>query len=576
MKQFKVELDKLGKLLGRKYRRKLLWLILAQFFLSLFDLLFIATISLAVYAFTDLQSTYISIPAASIQLKIDASSLVTLLLLSAFIRSLGSLLVQRKSNQYFAIREAEISTTFASQYFEQKWDQKTHSHSSNFLQVYASLITSVFNMIFRQTIQQFAEIFSLCAIVVGLVIVKPELASAIVCYFFVISIIILKFTIPRLQGIGLHNRELARENLKSILEAQTLSMEKSVSQRGLPILRNLYTQRLQIGMNAKEQSYLQSIPRHMLDLGLILGLSIALYIANMIEDQSGVLETIALVAAASFRIIPSINSIAVGYGNLKNALPYLERVMTTAAELGVDFEALTFSVSIEKYVSRHFTGDLVLENVTYKYPGAEKPIIENFNLHLPANKTLYITGESGTGKSTLLMLIVGFLEPQAGKVYESFNGEATRMAMDTSGICFLGQEFALLDDTFARNIALRDTTEIDTVSLRAAAQSAGIMELIDSLPDGFNMKIGEHGNRLSRGEKQRLGLARAIFSNPQLIILDEPTSNLDKTNEKIIWDSLRKLHGKTSLILVSHRKPPADIIDFSIDLGPKNISVVGK
>ena len=361
-----------------------------------------------------------------------------------------------------------------------------------------------------------------------------------------------------------------------MLEAQTLSMEKSVSQRGLPILRNLYTQRLQIGMNAKEQSYLQSLPRHLLDLGLILGLSIALYITNILEDQSGVLETIALVTAASFRIIPSINSIAVGYGNLKNALPYLERVMTTAAELNVDFEALTFSVSIEKYVSRHFTGDLVLENVTYKYPGAEKPIIENFNLHLPANKTLYITGESGTGKSTLLMLIVGFLEPHSGKVYESFNGEATGIAIDTSGICFLGQEFALLDDTFARNIALRDTTEIDTVSLRAAAQSAGIMELIDSLPDGFDMKIGEHGNRLSRGEKQRLGLARAIFSNPQLIILDEPTSNLDKSNEKIIWDSLRKLHGKTSLILVSHRNPPADIIDFSIYLGSKSKSDAGK
>ena len=201
MKQVKVELDKIRKLLGQKYRRKLLWLILAQFFLSLFDLLFIATISLAVYAFTDSQSTYISIPATSIQLKIDASTLATLLLLSAFIRTLGSLLVQRKSNQYFAIREAEISTTLAGQYFEQKWDQKTHSHSSNFLQVYGSLITSVFNMIFRQTIQQFAEIFSLCAIVVGLVIIKPELALAIVCYFFVISVIILKFTIPRLQGI---------------------------------------------------------------------------------------------------------------------------------------------------------------------------------------------------------------------------------------------------------------------------------------------------------------------------------------------------------------------------------------
>jgi len=203
------------------------------------------------------------------------------------------------------------------------------------------------------------------------------------------------------------------------------------------------------------------------------------------------------------------------------------------------------------------------------YPDNEVPTLKNFSFQLSAKKTLWISGESGVGKSTVLMLIVGFLQPKSGSVYESINGAAFGIGPETTGICYLSQEFALLDDTFARNIALRGTTEIDRPSLRTAAQSAGILSLIESMENGFDTKIGENGCQLSRGERQRLGLARVIFSNPTLLILDEPTSNLDEQNEKFIWKFLGDLHGKTSIVIASHRKPPAGIIDLSIDMGSK-------
>jgi ABC-type bacteriocin/lantibiotic exporter with double-glycine peptidase domain len=244
--------------------------------------------------------------------------------------------------------------------------------------------------------------------------------------------------------------------------------------------------------------------------------------------------------------------------------------MNVAEELEVDFGGVSFSVSREESQSISFNGDLVFDKITYRYPNAAKPVVENFSFRLPANKTLWINGESGTGKSTLLMLLVGFLEPQSGKLYQNVNGETLGISSSTSGISYLSQEFALLDETFARNIALRETTEFDVPTLRSAAKAAGILSLIDSLENGFNSSIGEHGSRLSRGERQRLGLARAIFSNPRLLILDEPTSNLDESNERFIWDFLEALHGSKSIILVSHRKPPTHIIDFRINFGSKS------
>jgi ABC-type multidrug transport system fused ATPase/permease subunit len=564
-----LEIQRVSKILGVRYRRRFLWLVFAQAFLSLFDLIFLATVSLAVYSFSNSQPPVISIPFTSYELSLGINAFAILLFSSAFIRTVGSLVIQRWSNHYFAIREAEVSTKFAKQFFMQKWDQKKSSHSSRFLQIYGQMITTVFNLIFRQSIQQFGEIFTLCAVILGLLIVNPVLAFAIICYFIVISFFITTFTIPRLKRIGYQNRDLAQENLRTILEAQNLSREISVSQGALPILNNLYSQKLQIGTLAKEQSYLQSLPRQILELGLVVGFALILLITSNLEGQSTLLQTTALITAASFRIIPSINSLIVGFGNFRNALPYLEKVMKVAEELNVDFESVSFSESGEKHQSQSFNGDLVFENVTYSYPNVTEPIIENLSFRLPANKTLWINGESGSGKSTLLMLIVGFLEPRSGRLYQEVNGEALGLSSSTSGISYLSQEFALMDETFARNIALRDTTELDAPSLRLAAKSAGILSLIDSLENGFNANIGERGDRLSRGERQRLGLARVIFSNPQLLILDEPTSNLDESNERFVWEFLEELHGKKSIIVVSHRQPPTNVIDLRIDLGPK-------
>jgi ABC-type multidrug transport system fused ATPase/permease subunit len=130
----------------------------------------------------------------------------------------------------------------------------------------------------------------------------------------------------------------------------------------------------------------------------------------------------------------------------------------------------------------------------------------------------------------------------------------------------LSQDVPLLDETFAYNIALEDTFEKDFNHLKNAADEAGILDRILQSPKGFNTQIGENGTLLSAGERQRLGIARSLYSQPALLILDEPTANLDGESEELVWNTLFKLKGKVTIIIVSHRIVPDRVYDNILKL----------
>jgi ATP-binding cassette subfamily C protein len=140
------------------------------------------------------------------------------------------------------------------------------------------------------------------------------------------------------------------------------------------------------------------------------------------------------------------------------------------------------------------------------------------------------------------------------------------MGQFITGISYLSQDVPLLDETFAYNIALGETFEKDFNRLKNAADEAGILDRILQSPNGFSTQIGENGALLSAGERQRLGIARSLYSKPALLILDEPTANLDAESEDLIWDTLFKLKGQLTILIVSHRIVPERIYDSILKL----------
>ena len=144
------------------------------------------------------------------------------------------------------------------------------------------------------------------------------------------------------------------------------------------------------------------------------------------------------------------------------------------------------------------------------------------------------------------------------------------MDRNVTGINFLSQDVPLLDESFAYNIALEETSEKDFTRLKKAAIGAGILDRILLSPAGFNTQIGENGALLSAGERQRLGIARSLYSEPALLILDEPTANLDAVSENLIWETLVKLKGQFTILIVSHRPVPEFVYDSVLKLPISN------
>ena len=208
--------------------------------------------------------------------------------------------------------------------------------------------------------------------------------------------------------------------------------------------------------------------------------------------------------------------------------------------------------------------DMKLKNVSFSYD--EEVILEDFNMDIKQNKIIGIYGKSGCGKSTLLKLLMRFWEVDNGTI--TIGGKNIN-EINTSDLrkmqSFVTQDTYLFNDTIANNIGIaKENATMEEII--AAAKKASIHDFIMSLPNGYDSKVGELGGNLSGGEKQRIGIARAFLHDAPLILLDEPTSNLDSLNEGIILKSLMESKENKTIIIVSHRKSTMNIADVVLDV----------
>ena len=195
-------------------------------------------------------------------------------------------------------------------------------------------------------------------------------------------------------------------------------------------------------------------------------------------------------------------------------------------------------------------GALRFENISFAY--SDKAILENLNLTIPAGQTIALVGGTGSGKSTLIKLALGFIEPQTGRIFFDQQDIHTLSKQSLRAqIGYVAQEPFLTDGTVAENIAYGQTPNMQAVE--QAAQSAEAHAFISQLPLGYNSPVGERGSLLSGGQRQRIALARALYKNPSLLILDEATSAVDNETEAAIQRSLNKLNHSRSCLIVAHR-----------------------
>jgi ABC-type multidrug transport system fused ATPase/permease subunit len=283
------------------------------------------------------------------------------------------------------------------------------------------------------------------------------------------------------------------------------------------------------------------------------------------------LPSLTIIAFAGYRMMPSLqllyNQFVILYAH-KYLLDQLEAEIAQIAPKQNTGEADAGGSPLT------FNRDIRLDNVSFQYPSAAAPVLEDFCLTIGRNESLGIAGPSGSGKSTLVDLILGLHSPQSGTIYiDDVPVDQTNMASWRQIIGYVPQDIYLIDDTVAANIAFGvNPAEVNLDALRKAAEGAQILDFVQlQLPQGFQTLVGERGTRLSGGQRQRVGLARALYHRPQILILDEATSALDHQTELAVMQTIKRLQGTLTIISIAHRLSTLESCDRIITLGKGRI-----
>lgn len=298
-------------------------------------------------------------------------------------------------------------------------------------------------------------------------------------------------------------------------------------------------------------SFISGSPRYLIEgLAMLFVAVLAFYKSNTPDGIMGSLPSLAVFAIGTQRILPSLQQSYNAWAGIMGNLDSLREVILIL-NLPVDNNC-----NEENYKQIEFNGSIKFENVSFSYQNNIKSTLNSINLEIPKGATVGITGPTGSGKSTLIDLILGLISSSSGAIkIDDTTLNNTNIGSWRRLVAHVPQNIFLLDATITENITFGSkSNDIDYKRLIDSAKSAQLVDFINSRPLKYDTRIGERGSLLSGGQRQRIGIARALYKESHLLVLDEATSALDTETENLILDSLRNNNKNTTVIMITHRK----------------------
>ena len=551
-------IKKLISLLTHQEKRRAIYLMAMMFIMGLLDTAGVASIMPFIAVLVDQQLVQTNRALSFLYSAFGFSQLQNFLFalgVLVFVALVASLafkaLIIYAQVRFVLMREYAISRRLVAGYLHQPYSWFLNRHSADLGKNVLSEVNLVVNGVLMPLMTLTANGIVALALLLLLLVVHMKLAllacAILVASYWLIYLVFGGF----LSQIGQHRKIANQQRFRALTDA--FGGIKEIKVTGL---EQEYLQRFNRPAEdfARQQSIASAItlmPRFVLEAIAFGGMLLAiLYLMRGSAGFASGLPVIALFAFAAYRLIPALQQVYASLTQLRYAGPALDA-------LHADFAGLARTAVYTDDSRRLALVDSIsVRNVSYAYPQASANVVENLDLLIPACSTVAFVGSTGSGKTTIVDLIMGLLEPTVGIIEvdgTQITGGTLREWQRSIG--YVPQQIFLGDDTVAANIAFGvSAEEIDMDAVKRAASIANLHDFIaNELPYDYGTMVGERGVRLSGGQRQRIGIARALYHNPQLLVMDEATSALDNSTERAVMEAVHNLGKKMTIILIAHR-----------------------
>lgn len=491
------------------------------------------------------------------------------------IRNVLAALVRYSEIRFGQMRNHSISTRLFAHYLSQPYAFFLSRNSS---QLSRNILAEVQETV-RHFLIPFLETISKAvvalAIIIFLVVMDPRVAILMAVALGGIYGGVYLFTRKRLFKVGQNRVKANGQRFKVVQEALGGIKDAKLMGKESVFLGEYRKPSKKMARYMTLKTVYGTLPKYILDSAIFSAIIlIVLWFIHDATDLNSAIAFVSIYAVAGYRLMPTLDQLYKNIAFVRGSQPAVELIYQ---ELQGHY-ATDFLEQAEKPPRISFKDEICLENVSFTYPGNETPVIKGQTVRIQKNTTVGFIGPTGCGKTTTVDLILGLLRPTTGRL--TIDGvEITDTNLKNWQAClgYVPQHIFLTDDSIARNIAFGvPSQDVDIELVKRAARVANLDHFIEhELEDGYESMVGERGVRLSGGQAQRLGIARAVYHDPAVLVLDEATSALDTATESQVMAAIENLAHQKTIIIIAHRLSTVSKCDIVFRLEYGVISASG-
>ncbi len=487
------------------------------------------------------------------EIKIQILVLGVLSVIAFVLKTVFSVYFLRRTLRHLSFKSAEISSSLFSKLMATSVETITSESRQQRLYALTTGVTNITVGVLTTSVLIIADTSLLLVLTVGLLIIDPLICIITFGVFSLIGVSLFYLTHSRAQGLGSKFSSTAIESNQEMLEAMEAFRELFVRGALPRFIDRIRSHRIKLSEYDAEIKFLPNVSKYVTELAIVVGALLVCTILFSVNDSNRAIAVLAVFMAASTRIAPAVMRLQQGAISIKSNLSTAKPTLDLADELLGTPMISTAENSFERK-HENFQATVSVSEVSFTYINSNSPTLKNISLEIPEGEMVALVGPSGGGKSTLVDIILGISKPQQGKVLVSGREPAMAIQSWPGAIGYVPQDVFISNNSIKQNITIGfDSATIADQFIWEAIEQAELADFVRELPDQLDYEVGESGSNLSGGQKQRIGIARALISKPSLIIFDEATSNLDSETEKRLSDSILKLKGMRTLIIVAHR-----------------------